>query len=118
MSTLSSAWSRLKAPLEAAVKGKSGTGASADAKKSAAALHTFETQIAPVMKKLDDALQERTKLSAKLRSAAEEGLKLVDPMYKQAKADKSLDDEVKDRLDEVGSLLREVRRDGAQVQWD
>ena len=117
MSTLSSAWSRLKAPLEAAIKGKSG-GASADAKKSASALHTFETQIAPVMKKLDDALVERTKLSAKLRSAAEEGLKLVDPMYKQVKADKSIDDELKDRLDEVGSLLREVRRDGAQVQWD
>jgi hypothetical protein len=126
MGTLRSAWTRLKAQLDAAMKSKPAAGAKADPKKTAAAIQQFLSKFAAIMAEFEDAYKLKAQVDVKLRKASEEGLKLLQPILQQVDAahkdgfnpDNSLQENVDGRLDEVIRLLKELKSNGCQVQWD
>jgi len=86
MGTLRSAWTRLKAQLDAAMKSKPAAGAKADPKKTALAIQQFLSKFAAIMAEFEDAYKLKAQVDVKLRKASEEGLKLLQPILQQVDA--------------------------------
>ena len=82
--------------------------------------------LAKVVASFNDATARAEAGIPKLRKASEEGLKLLQPILQQVDAahkdgfnsDNSLQENVDGRLDEMTRLLKELKSNGCQVQWD
>jgi len=78
------------------------------------------------MAEFEDAYKLKAQVDVKLRKASEEGLKPLQPILQQVDAahkdgfnpDNSLQENVDGRLDEMTRLLKELKSNGCQVQWD
>lgn len=126
MKTLRANWVRLKNLIEAAIKGKSVPGAKTDPKKTAQALQQFVSRFLSVMNDLEAAYKLKEQLDQKLVKASENGMNLLRPMLQQVKtahkdgfnADNSLEADMEGAIDNMIDLLKELKSNRSQVQWD
>jgi len=124
--TLRGAWSRLKPLLEAAMKAKMAAGAKADQQKTNHAIDEFIRKFAPVMAEFENIYKAKEQLNNRFRAAADQGMKLLQPLQQQVEAahkdgfnaDSSLEENLEGRLSEVMGLLKELHSDGCGTQWD
>jgi hypothetical protein len=125
MGTLNNVWNRLKALLDAAMKGKTAPGAKADPKKVAAAIHQFLTGFAAIMAEFEDIYKAKAKVDERLVAASDKAMKLLQPLLQQVdaahkdgfNADNSLQENLDGRIGEMMDRMKDLRRDRSSVQW-
>ena len=114
MGTLRNVWNRLKALLDSAVRGKP-PAAKADPQLTAA-VQQFTTNFLRAFAQIEKQYKDKAAIEADLKKSTAEALKLVQTLKQKVAVvgDSDLDG----RVDEMADRLKELNRDGFQVQWD
>jgi len=126
MGTLRNVWARLKALLALAALGKArAASATADPKKMASLVQQFTTRFLPLFAQIESHYKQKAQIEAKLKKTVDEALKLTQALKQQIDAankngftEGRVREDLDGRLEEITDRLKDLKKDGFQVQWD